>query len=152
MANYPKLQLFIDGEWKSRDGRPVLNPADECVIGTVPIATRSDLDAALAAAADGFKIWSRTSPAKRAEIMLKAAALMRERIEEIAYSITLEHGKPIAQARARSGARLRILRVGCAAKACAPMVASSPANPASGTSCCTSRSVWSRPSLPGTFR
>jgi succinate-semialdehyde dehydrogenase/glutarate-semialdehyde dehydrogenase len=101
MTRYPDLYLYIGGEWRqSAHGQPVLNPADECTIGTVPIATRSDLDAALAASADGFKIWSKTSPARRAEIMLKASALMRERIEEIAYSITLEHGKPIAQARA----------------------------------------------------
>lgn len=77
----------------------MLNPADESVIGMVAIASRSDLDAALAAAADGFITWSRTSPAKRADVMLKAARLMRERVEEIAYAITLEHGKPLAQAR-----------------------------------------------------
>ena len=100
MIQYPDLQLYIGGAWrKTADGQPVLNPADESVIGSVPVATRTDLDAALSAAADGFRIWSRTSPAARAKIMLKAAALMRERVEEIAYSITLEHGKPIAQAR-----------------------------------------------------
>jgi succinate-semialdehyde dehydrogenase/glutarate-semialdehyde dehydrogenase len=100
MTQYPDLQLYIGGAWKkAAEGQPVLNPADESVIGMVPIASRSDLDAALAAAADGFRIWSRTSPAKRAELMLRAARLMRERIEEIAYAITLEHGKPIAQAR-----------------------------------------------------
>lgn len=100
MTQYPDLQLYIGGAWKkASEGLPVLNPADESVIGTVPVASRSDLDAALAAAADGFKTWSRTSPAKRAEIMLRAARLMRERVEEIAYAITLEHGKPIAQAR-----------------------------------------------------
>ena len=104
MANYPNLQLFIDGEWKSRDGQPVLNPADDSVLGTVPHATRTDLDAALEAAEKGFKVWSRTSPAKRAEIILKAAQLMRERIEELAVAMTLEQGKPIAQS------RLEILR------------------------------------------
>jgi succinate-semialdehyde dehydrogenase / glutarate-semialdehyde dehydrogenase len=100
VTQYPDLQLYIDGGWKkAAEGLPVLNPADESVIGMVPIASRSDLDAALAAAADGFRIWSKTSPAKRAEVMLRAARLMRERVEEIAYAITLEHGKPIAQAR-----------------------------------------------------
>jgi succinate-semialdehyde dehydrogenase/glutarate-semialdehyde dehydrogenase len=100
MNRYPDLQMYIGGSWRSSsDGQPVLNPADESVIGMVPIASRADLDVALAAAADGFRVWSRMSPRKRGEIMLKAAALMRERVEEIAYSITLEHGKPIAQAR-----------------------------------------------------
>ncbi len=101
MSQYPDLRLYIAGEWlETQDTLPVLNPADEREIGRVPVATRSELDAALGAAADGFKVWSRTSPAKRAEVILKAAALMRERFAEIAYSITLEHGKPIVQARA----------------------------------------------------
>jgi succinate-semialdehyde dehydrogenase/glutarate-semialdehyde dehydrogenase len=100
MLQYPDLQLYIGGSWRrGTSGQPVLNPADESVIGTIPAASRTDLDDAIAAAADGLKVWSRTSPARRAEIIRKAAALMRERIEEIAFTITLEHGKPIAQAR-----------------------------------------------------
>jgi succinate-semialdehyde dehydrogenase/glutarate-semialdehyde dehydrogenase len=101
MTPYPDLQLYIAREWrKTAESLPVLNPATEREIGRVPVATRFDLDAALSAAADGFKVWSKTSPAERAEVMLKAAALMRARIEDIAYTITLEHGKPISQARA----------------------------------------------------
>lgn len=106
MTNYPELRLFIGGEWKSADGRPVLNPVDNSVIGTVPHAKRADLDAALDAADRGFRTWSRTSPANRAEVILKAARLMRERVDEMAVAMTLEQGKPLAQA------RLEILR-GC---------------------------------------
>ncbi|MEM1389423.1 MAG: NAD-dependent succinate-semialdehyde dehydrogenase, partial [Pseudomonadota bacterium] len=54
---------------------------------------------ALAAAQEGFALWRRTPPRDRADIMLKAAQLMRARQEEIAQSITAEHGKPLAQAR-----------------------------------------------------
>ena len=97
---YPDLHLYIDGAWRKTGAElPVLNPADESVVGAAPIAGHADLDDALAAAERGFKVWSATSPAKRAEIILRAAALMRERIDEIAHSITLEHGKPLAQAR-----------------------------------------------------
>lgn len=100
MPQYPDLQFYIGGAWRrAASGEPVLNPADESVIGAVPVASRQDLDDALAAAERGLKVWSKTSPAKRAEIINKAASLMRERIEEIAFSITLEHGKPITQAR-----------------------------------------------------
>src|SRR6201996_6159805 len=106
MTQYPSLELYIAGQWKKASGQPVLNPADETVLADVPSATRSDLDTALAAAADGFKTWSRTSPAKRAEVILKAVALMRQRVEEMAVAMTLEQGKPIAQS------RLEILR-GC---------------------------------------
>lgn len=100
MTTYPDLRLYIAGEWRSRaDTLPVLNPADETVIGALPVASRTDLDDALASAVEGYKVWSRMAPAKRAEVMLRAAALMRERAEEIAHAITLEHGKPLAQAR-----------------------------------------------------
>jgi succinate-semialdehyde dehydrogenase / glutarate-semialdehyde dehydrogenase len=100
MSAYPDLQLYIGGKWKSADGQPVINPADESILGTVPHATRADLDAALGAAEDGFRLWRRTSPAKRAEIILAAARLCRERVEEMAVAMTLEQGKPIAQSRA----------------------------------------------------
>jgi succinate-semialdehyde dehydrogenase / glutarate-semialdehyde dehydrogenase len=99
MADYPELKLLINGEWISRPGHPVINPADETSIGTVPHATTADLAAAVAAAEQGFAVWRRTSPAKRAEIILKAVALMRQRVEEMAVVMTLEQGKPIGQSR-----------------------------------------------------
>lgn len=99
MTKYPNLLLYIGGEWRSRDGQPVINPADETVLGALPHATRADLDDAIAAAEKGFKVWSRMSPAKRTEIILKAVALMRSRVEEMAVTMTLEQGKPIAQSR-----------------------------------------------------
>ena len=66
MSQYPELKLYIGGEWKTAPGAPVINPADESVLGTVPHATMADLDDALAAAERGFRIWRATAPAKRA--------------------------------------------------------------------------------------
>ncbi|HWI13101.1 MAG TPA: aldehyde dehydrogenase family protein, partial [Burkholderiales bacterium] len=106
MVQYPDLQLHIAGEWKSAGGEPVINPADETVLGTVPHATRADLDRALSAAQEGLRVWRRTSPAKRAQIIIKAASLMRERMEEMAVSMTLEQGKTLRES------RLEVLR-GC---------------------------------------
>lgn len=97
---YSDVRLFIGGHWRqTRETLPIINPADESVIGSVAVAEEADLDDALTAAAEGFRIWSRTAPAERARVMLKAAALMRERQEAIATSITLENGKPISEAR-----------------------------------------------------
>jgi len=96
---YPDLTLFIGGAWrKTSDTLPVVNPATEGEIGRVPVATSKDLDDALDAAEAGFQIWSRTSPRERSDVMMRAARLMRERIDEIAYAITIEHGKPYRQA------------------------------------------------------
>jgi succinate-semialdehyde dehydrogenase/glutarate-semialdehyde dehydrogenase len=42
MPSYPELKLYVAGEWRSRDGAPVINPADESILGTVPRATVKD--------------------------------------------------------------------------------------------------------------
>lgn len=100
MTDYPDLQLFIDNRWrKTADSLPVLNPATEAEIGRLPVAGRAELDDALEAAERGFRVWSRTAPRTRAEIILRAAALLRERGGQIAPSITMENGKPLVQAR-----------------------------------------------------
>jgi succinate-semialdehyde dehydrogenase/glutarate-semialdehyde dehydrogenase len=99
MTAYPDIELYIDGRWKRASGQPIVNPADEGVLGTVPHATTADLDDALAAAERGFNIWRATAPAKRAQIILKAAGLVRERVEAMASAMTLEQGKPLDQAR-----------------------------------------------------
>lgn len=100
MYSYPEIELFIDGKWrKTAKDAPILNPATEEEIGRLPIADTSDLEDALTAARKGFEIWRNTSPRERSDIILKASALMRERQEEIAQSITAEHGKPLGQAR-----------------------------------------------------
>lgn len=99
MATYPTLKLLIAGEWRMRPGTPVYNPFDDSVIGEVPHATRADLDDAMAAAVEGQRAWRRTAPARRADIMRMAARLLRERADTIATSVTLEQGKPHAQAK-----------------------------------------------------
>ena len=100
MSTYPDLNLFIDGEWrKAASDMPVLDPATEEEIGRLPHAGQSDLDDALAAATRGFEVWRNTAPCERANTLRKAAAIMRERQDEIAAAITAEHGKPFSQAR-----------------------------------------------------
>ncbi|MEO3997451.1 NAD-dependent succinate-semialdehyde dehydrogenase [Mesorhizobium sp. CAU 1732] len=99
---YTDTLLLIDGEWRpAAEGRTidVVNPATDEVIGTVAHATRPDLDAALAAVDRGFKVWSATSAYERSKIMRKAADLLRERAGKIAQLMTLEQGKPVAEAK-----------------------------------------------------
>jgi succinate-semialdehyde dehydrogenase/glutarate-semialdehyde dehydrogenase len=99
MTAYPELKLYIDGSWRTTaDSLAVVNPATEEEIGRHPVAGREELDEALDAAAAGFAVWSRTAPRDRADLIREAARLMRERQDEIAHSITLEHGKPFTQA------------------------------------------------------
>ncbi|MCA2011124.1 NAD-dependent succinate-semialdehyde dehydrogenase [Cereibacter sphaeroides] len=102
MTAYPDTQLFIDGAWcDAADGRrlPVMNPATGEEIGQIAHAGIADLDRALAATQKGFATWSATGAFQRAKLMRKAAQLLRERSDEIAAIMTLEQGKPVAQAK-----------------------------------------------------
>lgn len=100
MTSYPDLNLYIGGEWrKTADSLPVLDPATEEEIGRLPHATARDVDDSIAAAIEGFAAWRKVAPVDRAAVLQKAAALMRERQDEIAASITAELGKPYQQAR-----------------------------------------------------
>ncbi len=101
-SGYPRVQLFIDGEWTDGTGsrsEPVYNPATGEVLGTVPHAGIQDLDRALGAAQRGFGLWSAKTADERGGILHRAAALIRERADAIARTMTLEQGKPLAVAR-----------------------------------------------------
>lgn len=99
---YPNVQLHINGEWRpARSGRtlPVINPANEEVIGTCAHAGKDDLDEALEAAAKGFAAWKKVSAFDRAKVMRKAADILRSRADEIARLMTMEQGKPVIEAK-----------------------------------------------------
>jgi succinate-semialdehyde dehydrogenase/glutarate-semialdehyde dehydrogenase len=99
MPQYPEIKMLIGGEWLSRPGSPIINPADESILGTVPHADDADLTRAIDCAREGFEVWRKTSPSNRATIMLRAAEILRSRVDEIAHATTLEQGKPLSQAR-----------------------------------------------------
>ena len=97
---YPSIRLFIGGEWvNSKEHLPIINPSNTNQIGKLPVVRQEQLNNAVSAAEEGFKIWSRTAPLERSRIILEASRLMRQRCEEIAQSISLELGKPIRQSR-----------------------------------------------------
>ena len=101
-TRYSDTRLLINGKWcdaVSGKTLDVMNPATGQVIGTVAHAGIPDLDAALAAAQRGFEAWRKVPAHDRATVMRKAAGLLRERAEAIARLMTLEQGKPYAEAR-----------------------------------------------------
>lgn len=99
--DYPDTKLLIDNEWVAAQSGKTLevrNPATGLPIGTVAHAGIADLDRALSAAQRGFQTWRDTSVYERAAVMRRAAALLRERADDIACVLTLENGKPLAEA------------------------------------------------------
>jgi succinate-semialdehyde dehydrogenase/glutarate-semialdehyde dehydrogenase len=96
------VRLFIGGQWvPAASGKTlaIINPATEDRIGTVACAGKADLDAALQAAARGFETWRKMSAFDRSKIMRKAADHLRDSAEDIARQMTLEQGKPLAEAK-----------------------------------------------------
>jgi succinate-semialdehyde dehydrogenase / glutarate-semialdehyde dehydrogenase len=100
ITDYPAPQLFIAGEWRgSSDGatRPVLNPATGEVIADLPVATAADVAEAADAANRAWPIWRETSAYDRANILKRAANLLRERAAQIGRISTIEQGKVLAE-------------------------------------------------------
>ncbi|MDH5528429.1 MAG: NAD-dependent succinate-semialdehyde dehydrogenase [Paracoccaceae bacterium] len=104
---YQDLNLFIHGGWRAASDRatkPVTDPATEEVLGTIAEASPEDVDAALSSAKEGFAVWRRTGTWDRAAKMRKVADLIRERQVDIARLMSLETGKPMAEAMGETGA------------------------------------------------
>jgi delta 1-pyrroline-5-carboxylate dehydrogenase len=101
----------IGGEWvPSRSGRTFENrsparPAD--LIGTFPESGPEDVDAAVQAASRAFRAWRLTPAPRRAEIIYRAAEILRDRKEALARAMTREMGKVLAETRWVSAGSLR---------------------------------------------
>ena len=97
---YARFGLFIAGEWRASAASttaPVFSPVTEQSMGECPVASTADTEAALAAAAKGFKAWAATPAFERADALHRIADEMLRRADEAARMISLETGKPIAQ-------------------------------------------------------
>ncbi|HEV3440252.1 MAG TPA: NAD-dependent succinate-semialdehyde dehydrogenase [Gemmata sp.] len=95
-------QLYINGEWcDSSSGKKlaVENPATEETIAEVAFGTREDCKRAIGAAAEAMKSWMKLTPYDRAKVLKKTADLMRERADSLARTMTMEQGKPVAEAK-----------------------------------------------------
>lgn len=98
---YPTLSLHVAGRWLGQacgGERPLHNPADGSVLGSLPLAGDEELQAAAESAQRGFLAWRRKSPHERYAVLRRAAELMRQRAERIATVLTLEQGKPLSEA------------------------------------------------------
>ena len=94
--------LFIGGQWRAASGNRTLtvsDPATGAVIKTIADASPEDGAAALDAAVDAFPAWAATPARERAEILRRAFDLLQERKEDFALLMTIEMGKPLAEAR-----------------------------------------------------
>lgn len=93
--------LYINGRYQdATSGETFItrNPATGEVLAEVQQASLADVDQAVAAAQQGFKVWSAMSGAERGRILMRAVAILRERNDELAMLEVLDTGKPLQEA------------------------------------------------------
>lgn len=95
VKNYP---MYVAGKWTesaSESRIEAISPATGEVIGTVPEGTREDVRLAIAAANDAWPGWSALSAFERAAAMERVAEIIEMRRDELAWTLTLDQGKPL---------------------------------------------------------
>ena len=105
--------LFIDGKHRpGEEGRwhDIIDPATRERIGRTALATATDVDAAVTAARRAAAGWASTHADERANIILRAAALIGQRIDDIAEVLTFEQGKPVVDSRKEIQFGIQVLR------------------------------------------
>jgi acyl-CoA reductase-like NAD-dependent aldehyde dehydrogenase len=93
--------MFVGGEFVRchRERFPVVDPATEEVLDTVPLAGPEEVDLAVRSAQEAFRSWSEMPAARRGDLLLRAAHHVHEHLDELSRSLTLEQGKPLREAR-----------------------------------------------------
>lgn len=94
-----KSQCFVDGEWIGEPSVPVLNKANGEEITRVPDFGAAETKAAIEAADRAFAPWSKLLAKERATILRNWHNLILENADELAHLLTLEQGKPLAEAK-----------------------------------------------------
>tara|TARA_B100002051_G_scaffold275949_1_gene321715 strand:+ start:5824 stop:7242 length:1419 start_codon:yes stop_codon:yes gene_type:complete len=95
---HTREHLYIDGSWAEPTGEgkiEVINPANEEIIGSVPVGSAADVEVAVAAAKAAFLEWSNTSIEERVDFLNMLSQAIKERTEELTELITSEVGTPI---------------------------------------------------------
>lgn len=101
MTMYPEARLILGGEERSVGSKgvaPVIDPATEEVLAVLPQAGEAEALEAARLSVEGFAEWSVMPPVERAKILRRAAVLMRDNEQQAATTLSMEQGKPLAQA------------------------------------------------------
>jgi len=119
MITEPKtysLYHYIGGDKVAGDSDrygDVYDPSTGRVTKRVPLATRDDVDKAIAAAADAFPGWAATPAAKRAQVMFAFRDLIRRNMDELAEIVSSEHGKTLEDAKGSITRGLEVVEFAC---------------------------------------
>src|SRR5262245_64336381 len=96
------IQNYIGGRWVASDATrfgEVRNPATDTVLAKVPLGGAADVDRAVQAALKAYPAWRATPPVHRLKPLFKLKNLLEEQYEDIARTVTREHGKTLEESR-----------------------------------------------------
>ncbi|WP_102109954.1 CoA-acylating methylmalonate-semialdehyde dehydrogenase [Oceaniglobus roseus] len=107
------LHHWINGARVKGSGRmaDVYNPATGEVQAQVPLASKAELDEAVAKAAEAQVAWGATNPQRRARVMMKFGQLINEHMDELAELVSKEHGKTLPDGRGDVQRGLEVVEV-----------------------------------------
>jgi malonate-semialdehyde dehydrogenase (acetylating)/methylmalonate-semialdehyde dehydrogenase len=100
--DFGRVKNYVGGNWVDSGGREtaeVTNPATGERLGTVPMGTAADVDAAVKAGQEAFKTWSQVPVANRARLLFDLRNVMEKHFEELCELCTQEHGKTFEESK-----------------------------------------------------
>jgi len=112
------LHNFIGGAWTPSRATELLdvhNPATGEVIARTPLSTGADVDAAVAAAKKAFPAWRDTPVLARSRLLFRFRELLEAHFEELAGTVTREHGKTLEESRGSVRRGIECVEVACGA-------------------------------------
>ncbi|MFP3562968.1 NAD-dependent succinate-semialdehyde dehydrogenase [Paraburkholderia sp. SIMBA_030] len=98
-ASLLRQQCYIAGQWVGESTIPVLNPANNEQIAAVPRFGAAEAEKAVIAAHNAFPAWSQRTARERSLILQRWFQLIIKNRDDLALLMTLEQGKPLAEAR-----------------------------------------------------
>ena len=116
MVETQELQHYINGQRvNGTSGRfgDVYNPALGIVTKQVPLASKSEVETAIAAAQDAFPAWSAVPAGRRAQVMFAFRDLIKQNMDELAELVSNEHGKTIEDAKGSITRGLEVVEFAC---------------------------------------
>ena len=110
-----EIDHFIGGESYSSEGRSgdVFDPNQGAVQAKVKLGTAAELERAIEAAKAAQPAWAATNPQRRARVMFRFKDLVEKNMDDLAHTLSSEHGKVIADARGDVQRGLEVIEFAC---------------------------------------
>lgn len=106
------MKMFVAGQWVDKSEKiEVSSPFDGRLVDTVPRANPADCDRALAGAVEGAAVMRKMPGYERSVVLRRAADLMRERLEDLARTISTEEGKVLAESRVEASRAIQTMEL-----------------------------------------